>query len=41
MKWFPNSKGTVMGFVVGGFGGGAFVFNQIQVLSSIDPARDL
>jgi len=30
MKWFPNSKGTVMGFVVGGFGGGAFVFNQIQ-----------
>ena len=30
MKWFPNSKGTVMGIVVGGFGGGAFVFNQIQ-----------
>ena len=30
MKWFPNRKGTAMGFVVGGFGGGAMVFNQIQ-----------
>lgn len=30
MKWFPNRKGTAMGIVVGGFGGGAFVFNQIQ-----------
>eukprot|EP00096_Caligus_rogercresseyi_P010593 TRINITY_DN3921_c0_g1_i1.p1 TRINITY_DN3921_c0_g1~~TRINITY_DN3921_c0_g1_i1.p1 ORF type:complete len:515 (-),score=134.49 TRINITY_DN3921_c0_g1_i1:75-1619(-) len=30
MKWFPNHKGTAMGIVVGGFGGGAFVFNQIQ-----------
>ena len=32
MKWFPNNKGTAMGLVVGGFGGGAFVFNNIQVL---------
>ena len=30
MKWFPNRKGTAMGIVVGGFGGGAMVFNQIQ-----------
>jgi hypothetical protein len=30
MKWFPRRKGTAMGFVVGGFGGGAMVFNQIQ-----------
>merc|ERR1712061_93635 len=30
MKWFPNRKGTAMGIVVGGFGGGALVFNQIQ-----------
>ena len=30
MKWFPNHKGTVMGIVVGGFGGGAMVFNEIQ-----------
>ena len=31
MKWFPHQKGLAMGIVVGGFGGGAFVFNQIQV----------
>ncbi|XP_040574922.1 apicoplast pyruvate carrier 1 [Lepeophtheirus salmonis] len=30
MKWFPNHKGTAMGIVVGGFGGGSFVFTQIQ-----------
>ena len=30
MKWFPGRKGTAMGFVVGGFGGGALAFNQIQ-----------
>ena len=30
MRWFPNNKGMAMGVVVGGFGGGAFVFNQIQ-----------
>ena len=30
MKWFPNRKGMAMGIVVGGFGGGAMVFNQIQ-----------
>ena len=30
MKWFPNRKGTAMGVVVGGFGGGAMVFNQVQ-----------
>jgi len=30
MKWFPTRKGTAMGIVVGGFGGGAMVFNQIQ-----------
>lgn len=30
MKWFPKNKGIAMGCVVGGFGGGAFVFNNIQ-----------
>jgi len=30
MRWFPNHKGMAMGVVVGGFGGGAFIFNQIQ-----------
>ena len=30
MRWFPHNKGMAMGVVVGGFGGGAFVFNQIQ-----------
>jgi len=30
MKWFPRNKGIAMGCVVGGFGGGAFVFNNIQ-----------
>ena len=30
MRWFPNNKGTVMGIVVGGFGGGAMIFNYIQ-----------
>ena len=30
MRWFPNNKGMAMGIVVGGFGGGAFIFNQIQ-----------
>ena len=30
IRWFPNNKGMAMGIVVGGFGGGAFVFNQIQ-----------
>ena len=30
MRWFPNHKGMAMGVVVGGFGGGAFIFNNIQ-----------
>ena len=30
MKWFPKKKGLVNGFIVGGFGMGAFMFNQIQ-----------
>jgi len=30
MAWFPQNKGIAMGCVVGGFGGGAFVFNNIQ-----------
>ena len=29
-RWFPERKGMAMGVVVGGFGGGAFIFNQIQ-----------
>ena len=30
MSWFPDRKGMAMGIVVGGFGGGAFLFNQVQ-----------
>jgi hypothetical protein len=30
MRWFPRQKGLVNGVIVGGFGLGAFVFNQIQ-----------
>ena len=29
--WFCDMQGLAMGVVVGGFGGGAFIFNQIQV----------
>lgn len=29
MKWFPKREGMAMGIVVGGFGFGAFVFNQV------------
>lgn len=30
MRWFPRQKGLVNGIIVGGFGLGAFVFNQVQ-----------
>jgi len=30
MQWFPKKKGLVNGFIVGGFGMGAFLFNQVQ-----------
>ncbi|XP_070557984.1 apicoplast pyruvate carrier 1-like isoform X2 [Ptychodera flava] len=30
MRWFPKHKGIVSGLVVAGFGGGAFIFNQVQ-----------
>ncbi|KAK7485496.1 hypothetical protein BaRGS_00023306 [Batillaria attramentaria] len=30
MRWLPERKGLVNGFVVAGFGGGAFIFDQIQ-----------
>ena len=33
MKSFKCGQGLAMGVVVGGFGGGAFIFNQIQVPS--------
>lgn len=29
-QWFPDRKGLVSGLVVGGIGGGAFIFDQIQ-----------
>ena len=29
MRWFPRQKGLVNGVIVGGFGLGAFVFNQV------------
>ena len=30
MRWFPRQKGLVNGVIVGGFGLGAFIFNQVQ-----------
>ncbi|KAH9515447.1 hypothetical protein Btru_014469 [Bulinus truncatus] len=30
MRWFPLRKGMVNGFVVAGYGGGAFIFNQVM-----------
>ncbi|XP_005112731.2 MFS-type transporter asR1, partial [Aplysia californica] len=30
MRWFPQRKGLVNGLVVAGFGGGAFIFDQVQ-----------
>ncbi|XP_071085862.1 apicoplast pyruvate carrier 1-like isoform X1 [Haliotis cracherodii] len=30
MKWLPQKKGLVSGCVVAGFGGGAFIFDQVQ-----------
>jgi len=38
MKWFPKSKGLVNGVIVGGFGLGAFIFNQIQT-AYLNPAN--
>ena len=29
-QWLPNNKGLVNGIVVAGFGGGAFIFDQVQ-----------
>nr|XP_006819140.1 PREDICTED: uncharacterized protein LOC100370263 [Saccoglossus kowalevskii] len=30
MRWFPDKKGLVSGFIVAGFGFGAFIFNFVQ-----------
>ncbi|XP_077981870.1 apicoplast pyruvate carrier 1-like isoform X2 [Glandiceps talaboti] len=30
MRWFPKKKGVACGMIVAGFGGGAFIFNQVQ-----------
>ncbi|KAK6195536.1 hypothetical protein SNE40_000945 [Patella caerulea] len=30
MRWLPDRRGLVNGFVVAGFGGGAFIFDQVQ-----------
>lgn len=30
MKWYPRSKGMALGVVLGGFGFGSFIFNQVQ-----------
>lgn len=32
MRWFPRKKGLVNGIIVGGFGMGAFIFNQVQTV---------
>ena len=43
MRWFPHKKGIAMGCVVGGFGGGALVFNYIQTAilnpNNVSPAN--
>ncbi|XP_022338088.2 apicoplast pyruvate carrier 1-like isoform X1 [Crassostrea virginica] len=39
MKWLPDKKGLVNGCVVAGFGGGAFIFDQIQT-AYINPGND-
>ena len=36
MRWFPERKGMAMGIVVGGFGGGAFIFNQVCFFFRLD-----
>nr|XP_040573905.1 uncharacterized MFS-type transporter YhjX-like [Lepeophtheirus salmonis] len=30
IKWFPKNKGLISGVIVSGYGGGSFIFNQIQ-----------
>ena len=30
MRWYPKKKGLVNGIILGGFGLGAFIFNQVQ-----------
>jgi len=30
MSWFPEKRALVTGLVVGGFGGGSFIWNQVQ-----------
>lgn len=37
-QWFPSKKGLVNGISLAGFGGGAFIFNQIQSFY-INPAN--
>lgn len=36
MRWMPERKGFIAGFVVAGFGGGAFIFNQV-ITAYINP----
>jgi len=44
MRWFPKIKGLVNGIIVGGFGAGAFIFNQVQTAylnpDNISPGED-
>ncbi|XP_070558335.1 apicoplast pyruvate carrier 1-like isoform X2 [Ptychodera flava] len=30
LRWFPKHKGVITGLIVAGYGGGAFIFNQVQ-----------
>ena len=39
MKWFPKREGMAMGIVVGGFGFGAFVFNQVCCMEEEEEGR--
>ena len=32
LQWLPNHKGLVNGIVLAGFGGGAFIFDQVQTI---------
>ncbi|XP_069119495.1 oxalate:formate antiporter-like isoform X2 [Argopecten irradians] len=45
MKWLPDTKGLVNGLIVAGFGGGAFVFDQVQTAylnpSNLVPGKEV
>ncbi|KAL3848576.1 hypothetical protein ACJMK2_019426 [Sinanodonta woodiana] len=43
VKWLPNNPGLAGGFIIAGFGGGAFIFNQVitQYINPHNKAPDV